>query len=31
VRAAKRVDQRWLRAGVIAIGLGVSAWLFLKP
>jgi uncharacterized protein len=29
-RAAKRVDQRWLRAGVIAIGVAVSAWLFLK-
>ncbi len=29
-RGAKRVDQRWLRAGVIAIGLGVSAWLVLR-
>lgn len=29
-RTAMRVDQRWLRAGVIAIGVVVSAWLFLK-
>lgn len=29
-RTARRVDQRWLRLGVIALGLAVSAWLFLK-
>jgi hypothetical protein len=29
-RTAKRIDQRWLRAFVIAVGLGVSAWLFLR-
>lgn len=29
-RGAKRVDQRFLKAFVIAVGLGVSAWLFLK-
>ncbi len=29
-RTAKRVDQRWLRAFVIVLGLVVSAWLFLK-
>jgi uncharacterized membrane protein YfcA len=29
-RTAKRIDQRLIRAFVIAIGLGVSAWLFLK-
>jgi len=29
-RAAKRVDQRWLRGFVIAVGLGVSVWLFAR-
>jgi uncharacterized membrane protein YfcA len=29
-RTAKRIDQRWLRAFVIAVGLGVSGWLFLR-
>ena len=29
-RTAKRVDQRVLRAFVIAVGLVVSAWLFLR-
>lgn len=29
-RTARRVDQRWLRAFIIAVGLVVSAWLFLK-
>jgi len=29
-RAARRVDQRWLKSGIVAIGLAVSAWLFLK-
>lgn len=29
-RAAKRADQRWLRAFVIAVGLGVSVWLFVR-
>ncbi len=30
-RTARRVDQRFIRAFVIVVGLGVSAWLFLKP
>lgn len=30
-RAAKRVDQSWLRGFVTCVGLGVSLWLFLKP
>lgn len=29
-RTAKRVDQRYIRGFVIAVGLVVSAWLFLK-
>jgi uncharacterized membrane protein YfcA len=29
-RTAKRIDQRWLKAGIVAIGIGVSVWLFLK-
>ena len=29
-RTAKRVDQRWIRRFVIAVGVGVSAWLFMK-
>jgi hypothetical protein len=29
-RTARRVDQRWLRAFIIAVGLVVSAWLFLR-
>ncbi|MFI5166705.1 MAG: sulfite exporter TauE/SafE family protein [Thermoanaerobaculales bacterium] len=29
-RTAKRVDQRSLRIGIIALGIAVSAWLFLK-
>lgn len=29
-RTAKRVDQRYIRAFVIVVGLGVSVWLFLK-
>jgi uncharacterized protein len=29
-RAAKRVDPRWLHGFVIAVGLSVSAWFFLK-
>jgi len=29
-RTAKRVDPRYIRAFVIAVGLGVSAWLFVK-
>lgn len=30
-RTARRVDQRWIRLFVIAVGLVVSVWLFLKP
>ncbi len=30
-RISKRVDQRYLRLFVIAVGLFVSVWLFLKP
>ena len=29
-RAAKRVDQRYIRAFVIVVGLSVSVWLFVK-
>jgi uncharacterized membrane protein YfcA len=29
-RTAKRVDQRWIRLFVIAVGVVVSAWLFMK-
>jgi uncharacterized membrane protein YfcA len=29
-RTARRVDQRWLRAFIIAVGVVVSAWLFLR-
>ncbi|MCX7838339.1 MAG: sulfite exporter TauE/SafE family protein [Anaerolineae bacterium] len=29
-RTAKRVDQRYIRAFVIAVGLFVSAWLFVR-
>ena len=29
-RTAKRVDQRWIRLFVIAVGVVVSAWLFVK-
>jgi len=29
-RFARRVDQNWLRAFIVTIGLGVSAWLFFK-
>lgn len=29
-RLAKRVDQRWLRLFVVAVGLIVSAWLFFR-
>jgi hypothetical protein len=29
-RTAKRVDQRWIRRFVMAVGVGVSAWLFMK-
>jgi uncharacterized membrane protein YfcA len=29
-RSAKRVDQRWLRAFIIVVGLGVSVWLFVR-
>jgi hypothetical protein len=29
-RTAKRVDPRYLQAFVIAVGIGVSAWLFVK-
>jgi hypothetical protein len=29
-RTAKRVDQKYIRAFVIVVGLGVSVWLFLK-
>ena len=29
-RTAKRVDPRFIRAFVILVGLGVSAWLFIK-
>ena len=29
-RTARRVDQRWLRVFIIAVGLGVSAWLFVR-
>ena len=29
-RTAKRVDQRWIRLFVIAVGAVVSVWLFLK-
>jgi uncharacterized protein len=30
-RGAKRVDQRWLRVFVTAVGTVVSLWLFVKP
>jgi len=29
-RTARRIDQRWLRAFIIAVGLGVSTWLFIR-
>jgi uncharacterized membrane protein YfcA len=29
-RTARRVDQRWLHAFIIAVGVVVSAWLFLR-
>jgi uncharacterized membrane protein YfcA len=29
-RTAKRVDQRWIRLFVVAVGAVVSAWLFMK-
>jgi uncharacterized membrane protein YfcA len=29
-RTARRVNQRWLRAFIIAVGVVVSAWLFLR-
>jgi len=29
-RSAKRIDQRWLRAFITVVGLGVSAWLFVR-
>jgi uncharacterized protein len=29
-RTARRVDQRWLRAFIIAVGLAVSIWLFVR-
>jgi uncharacterized protein len=29
-RTARHVDQRYLRAFVIAVGVGVSAWLFVR-
>jgi len=29
-RTALRIDQRWIRLFVIAVGIVVSAWLFLK-
>lgn len=29
-RTAKRVDQRWIHLFVIAVGIVVSAWLFVK-
>ena len=29
-RTARRIDQRWLRAFVIAVGLGVTVWLFVR-
>jgi uncharacterized membrane protein YfcA len=29
-RSAKRIDQRWLRAFITAVGLVVSAWLFVR-
>ncbi|MGE5235421.1 MAG: sulfite exporter TauE/SafE family protein [Acidobacteriota bacterium] len=29
-RVARRIDQRWLRAFVVAVGLGVSVWLFVR-
>ncbi|MGE5141764.1 MAG: sulfite exporter TauE/SafE family protein [Rudaea sp.] len=30
-RLSKKVDQRYLRAFVVIVGLVVSAWLFLRP
>lgn len=30
-RTAKRVDQRYIRAFVIVVGLSVSVWLLVKP
>jgi len=29
-RTARKIDQRWLRAFVISVGLGVSLWLFVR-
>jgi uncharacterized membrane protein YfcA len=29
-RTARRVDQRWLRAFIIAVGVVVSVWLFVR-
>ena len=29
-RSARRVDQRWLRAFIIVVGVAVSAWLFAR-
>jgi hypothetical protein len=29
-RTARRIDQRWLRAFIISVGLVVSTWLFLR-
>jgi uncharacterized protein len=29
-RSAKRIDQRWLRAFITVVGLGVSVWLFVR-
>ena len=29
-RTARRIDQRWLRAFIIAVGVGASAWLFVR-
>jgi uncharacterized membrane protein YfcA len=29
-RTAKRIDQRWLRAFIIAVGTAVSVWFFIR-
>jgi uncharacterized membrane protein YfcA len=29
-RTARRIDQRWLRAFIIAVGAVVSVWLFVR-
>jgi len=29
-RTARRMDQRWLRAFIIAVGVVVSVWLFAR-